>query len=54
MTTPESNKIKVNQHALNTISNFAFDATSLILQFSLSSLLFGELDVLGSLQSWVS
>ena len=47
MTTPEANEIKVNKDALNIVSNFAFDATSLILQFSLSSLLFGELDVLG-------
>ena len=53
MTTPEANDITVNKHALDIVSNFALDATSLILQFSLSSLLFGELDVLGS-QSWLS
>ena len=53
MPTPKANDVEVNKDALNIVSIFAFDVTSLILQFSLSSLLFGELDVLGS-QSWVS
>ena len=40
----DADEIDVNRHALGLMQYFAFDAASLVLQFSLSSLLFGELD----------
>ncbi|PIL28303.1 hypothetical protein GSI_09592 [Ganoderma sinense ZZ0214-1] len=43
---PHPNDIAVNKHALGIMQSFAFDATSLVLQFSLSSLLFGVLTIL--------
>ncbi|KAM5536547.1 hypothetical protein V8D89_009824 [Ganoderma adspersum] len=43
---PHPDGIDVNRLALDTILNFAFDACALILQFSLSSLLFGILTVI--------
>ena len=40
----DAGELDVNRHALGLVRYFAFDAASLVLQFSLSSLLFGELD----------
>ena len=43
--TSDTDDVDVNRHALGLMRYFAFDAASLVLQFSLSSLLFGELDI---------
>ena len=42
VTTPDSGDVKVNKYALKISRYFAHNATILILQFSLSSVLFGE------------
>ncbi|KAM5536545.1 hypothetical protein V8D89_009822 [Ganoderma adspersum] len=46
MSTPDDSDIKVNRFALKIIQYFASNATMLVLQFSLSSLLFGILTIL--------
>nr|VWO97453.1 Cytochrome P450 monooxygenase AKT7 (EC (AK-toxin biosynthesis protein 7) [Ganoderma boninense] len=43
---PRRNDIDVNRHALRLIRDFASNAVTLVLQFSLSSLLFGVLTIL--------
>ena len=50
MTAPDSTDINVNRFALKITQYFASNATTLVLQFSLSSLLFGERDAFPKLE----